>query len=729
MFLIVAIVTFAADVSAQTTLVAKGKATAKISVNGNIRKDVEAAKILQRFVKESSGAELPIVFEGKSKGKGNVIIGTLTQPQNLTADSYRIFTDENGNLNITGVDNGTIYGIVGLLEDNLGMNYLAADTYKINKKRDIIIASIDTTVTPAFRYRQSQAYGMARDSVYRYFLRLKEPGDMFVDRLWVHTFDRLLPSAVYSKEHPEYYSFISGERRPGSASQLCLTNPDVLELVAQRMDSIFKANPEQNMISVSQNDGNFTYCHCEECEMINEAEGSPSGNYIRFVNKLAERFPDKEISTLAYLFTMHPPKITKPLRNVNIMLCDIDCEREVPLTDNASGREFVEALEGWSALTDNIFVWDYGINFNNMIAPFPNFPILKPNIELFKKNGVNMHFSQIGSPYGGDFSEMRSWIVSKLMWNPDQDVDELMLRFMNDYYGDAAPYLYQYEKLLEGSLMASGQRLWIYDSPVSHKNGMLNATCRKKYGQLFDKAETAVADDPELLRRVRMARLPLLFSNLEINRTLQEKDLAAVEADLDTFEKYINEFGIRSLDENNTSASKYCELYRTRYLNIDPENMARGAIVEWIIAPSTTYKELGERTLTDGLYGGTSYADSWTGWEGTDGSFIIDLSDEKEFSSVSTDFLHQLGSWILFPRSVNYFISSDKTSWKPFGEQISFPEDRTRPVKFVQATATEPDPVKARYVKVDIEGTKICPSWHFGVGCPSWFFADEVIVK
>ncbi|MFR5768373.1 MAG: DUF4838 domain-containing protein [Alistipes sp.] len=92
-------------------------------------------------------------------------------------------------------------------------------------------------------------------------------------------------------------------------------------------------------------------------------------------------------------------------------------------------------------------------------------------------------------------------MVAKLMWNPDQDTDSLMLRFMRGYYGPAAPYIYQYEKLLEGALLAGGQRLWIYDSPVSHKDGMLNAACRKRYGELFDCAERAVAGDSVLLRR------------------------------------------------------------------------------------------------------------------------------------------------------------------------------------------------------------------------------------
>lgn len=449
--------------------------------------------------------------------KGNILIGA-SDTAGLAEDGFRLRTQD-GVLRISsGGDKGAVYGVMTLLERYLGLDYFAAGVYDLDRNPTVTLPAMDFAENPAFRYRQSQGYGMAQDSVYRLALRLEEPRDIFAGGLWVHTFNSLLPASVYGAEHPEYYSFINGERRPGRASQWCLTNDELFELVAAKVDSIFRANPGMNIISISQNDSNFTYCRCEECEKVNRHEGALSGNYVRFLNKLAERFPDKEFSTLAYLFTMQPPKHVKPLPNVNIMLCDIDCDREVPLTDNASGREFIEAMEGWAALSDNIFVWDYGINFDNMVAPFPNFPILKPNIGLFRRNHATMHFSQIGGSYGGDFSEMRTYVVAKLMWNPDQDTDSLMLRFMRGYYGPAAPYIYQYEKLLEGALLAGGQRLWIYDSPVSHKDGMLNAACRKRYGELFDCAERAVAGDSVLLRRVRLTRLPLMYSNLEIAR-------------------------------------------------------------------------------------------------------------------------------------------------------------------------------------------------------------------
>ena len=50
---------------------------------------------------------------------------------------------------------------------------------------------------------------------------------------------------------------------------------------------------------------------------------------------------------------------------------------------------------------------------------------------------------------------------------------------------------------MEGALIGSGQRLWIYDSPVSHKYGMLKPALMRRYNHLFDLAEKAVAEEPD----------------------------------------------------------------------------------------------------------------------------------------------------------------------------------------------------------------------------------------
>ncbi|MEG1563952.1 MAG: DUF4838 domain-containing protein, partial [Bacteroides sp.] len=605
--------------------------------------------------------------------------------------------------------------------------YYGANAYTLTKQQTLTLPRINRAENPAFRHRQSQCYAMTEDPVYKQWFRFEDAAEVFAGGLWVHTFDRILPSETYGATHPEYYSFIKGERRPGKASQWCLTNPEVFELAASRIDSIFQANPGMKMISVSQNDGNHTNCSCPACQALDEQEGGPSGSLIHFLNKLAARFPDKEFSTLAYLYTMHPPKQVKPLPNVNIMLCDIDCDREVPLTDNASGRDFMKALKGWAAISRNIFVWDYGINFDNFVSPFPNFPILQKNIQLFKEHHATMHFSQIGGSKGGDFPEMRAYMVSKLMWNPYQNADSLMRSFMDGYYGAAAPFLYQYEKLLEGGLLASGKRLWIYDSPVTHKDGMLNTHCRKRYNELFDQAEQAVAGDVVLLKRVQLSRLPLQYAGLEIARAEGNHDLGELKAELALFDQRTREFAVPTLNERNNPPAEYCQLYAERYLPGKARNLAKGAQVIWQTAPSGKYKALGETALTDELFGGTTFVESWVGWEGVDAAFILDLGKETAFRSIEGDFLHQLGGWILLPKGVRYSVSSDNQNYRPFGEK-SLPEDRSPKVKFVGVKCETPSPVSARYIKVEIEGTKTCPSWHYGVGYPAWLFIDEVTV-
>lgn len=723
---------FSIGLGAQVTVVENRKPVGRIILSADDAVDKKAAYLLQDFIQRITGAKVS-VQENTNARKHDIVIGNgglnkEIATKDIKEDGFRISSSGDNIRIVSGGGYGSVYAVVTLLERYLGVGYWGENEYSFVPSPSLSFPYIELTESPAFRYRQSQNYALATDSIYKLWNRLKNPEDVFAADYWVHTFDKLLPSAVYGKDHPEYYSYFNGKRHPGKASQWCLTNPDVLEIIAARLDSIFKANPDKHIISVSQNDGNYTNCQCDKCKAIDDYEGAYSGSLIYFINKLADRFPDKEISTLAYLYTMKPPKHVKPRANVNIMLCDIDCDREVSLTENASGREFVKAMEGWSRISDNIFVWDYGINFDNYLVPFPNFHILADNIRLFKKNNATMHFSQIASSRGGDFAEMRTWLVSKLMWNPQADTDSLMNVFLEGYYGDAAPYLYRYTKIMEGALIGSGKRLWIYDSPVSHKEGMLKPELMRRYNRLFDQAEAAVANDSILLKRVWRTRLPLQYSELDIARTDKDMNVEDINNKLDLFEQRVKMFGIPTLNERENSPVDYCELYRKRYLPTNENVISTGAKVQYIVSPTGKYAAMGETTLTDGLYGGMTFTEGWIGWEGIDGSFILDLGQEKEFTTIQTDFLHQLGQWILQPVNVTYSISNDGAKFQLL-KSIDNPEDRDSRVKFVDITYTSDKPIKARYIKVEVTGTKVCPHWHYGVGHPCWFFIDEVVVK
>lgn len=111
--------------------------------------------------------------------------------------------------------------------------------------------------------------------------------------------------------------------------------------------------------------------------------------------------------------------------------------------------------------------------------------------------------------------------------------------------------------------------------------------------------------------------------------------------ELDTFERYVTEFGVKTINEGSNSPQEYCRLYRDCYLPSEQVNKARGARIVWIEGPEEKYRAAGERILT---------------------------------------------------------VSVGK-------------------------------PMQARYVKVEIEGIKICPSCHYGVGYPCWLVINEVSVR
>ena len=545
-----------AKATAQFVLVRNGAPAATILCADNSKETEEAAQLLNLFVERISGATLPVAHG--SRAQKAVVIGGKSA--RVGENGFDITATRSGIVIRTGGGKGAVYGVGELLEQYLGVDYYAKNVYSLEKRKTITVPAFRTRQTPVFQYRQTNTYGN-EDPVYRQFLRVDDPSEVFAGNLWVHTFNPIVPVQQYGASHPEYYAMIDGKRVVEPSSQWCLTNEELFQLVVHKVDSICRKHPGKSMLSVSQNDGVDRYCRCPKCNKVAEEEGAQSGAIIRFVNRLAQRFPDKTFSTLAFLYSMDPPKRTRPLKNVNIMLCSFDARRHNVITDNHYGKLFYNALEGWSAITDNIFLWDYGISFEHLLMPFPNFHILQPNMRIFREHGAKMLFSQCNGEPATDFAELRGYVLSKLMWNPERDLDSLVHKFMSGYYGAAGRYLYDYRKRLEQNLIQSEQPMWIADKPEYHKDGMFSADKMKVYNTLFDRAERAVASDETLLYRVQRARLTLQYVELELAKTYRQQRSPAIQQTLQRFRNVAKREKIVSIRERHESPEQYCNDY------------------------------------------------------------------------------------------------------------------------------------------------------------------------
>ncbi len=328
-----------------------------------------------------------------------------------------------------------------------------------------------------------------------------------------HTFYSLLSPDAYFDAHPEYFSMVNGERRP--KSQLCLTNPEVLEIVTERVRALLSDAPEnRRIVSITQMDWPF-WCECPKCAALDEREGSHAGTLIHFVNAVAEaiepEFPDALIDTFAYTYTRKPPKHVRPRDNVIVRLCSIECDFSRPLADRDSelNRAFREGIEDWSKTTKNLFIWDYTQNWHAFQGPHPNMHVLQPNIAFYRDHGVTGMFEQAAHSPGADFDYLKAYIVGRALWNPDLDGAELYDEFMSLYYGPAAPHLRAYHDLLLDKVRGDDYKLTIFSEMEWMDAGMV-----RRARALFDKAFAAVADKPELRARVERASLSLEYAAL-----------------------------------------------------------------------------------------------------------------------------------------------------------------------------------------------------------------------
>ncbi len=516
--------------------------------------EIQAAKVFQDYIQRISGVIIPIETDDTKPKNGEVLIGNVNRPQlkgipaeKLDKDGLFIKNDGKSLVITGGTDKGVLYGVYTFLEKYLGCRkYSSAVTY-VPKKKTIILSSINDMELPAFAYREN-FYKDAVDPEYQAWHKLDSHGEKGVNTSewgsWVHTFESLLSPKDYGESHPEYFSFYDGKRHSGTVpswdktgvqpeAQLCLSNPDVLEIVCKNLQSAIEKNPAALYWSVSQND-NVNYCRCSNCSDLDKryAAFAPDdklysthggskypalgmGSLMTFVNKVADRFPDKIISTLAYQYTRVPPKDIVPRKNVNIMLCNIESLRNTTIEKGDSA--FSNDLKGWAQLTNNIIVWDYVIQFSNLLSPFPNLRTIQPNLKFLHDNRVSAVFEQGNREIGGEFAELRAYMISKLLWNPDIDIKKVTDDFLSGYYGKASKQIKEYINLVHNkSAEQSGVKLSIFGSPVKEKETFLSDSLITIYNKIFNRAEKAMSDSPEILERVKTARLPVYYAMLEI---------------------------------------------------------------------------------------------------------------------------------------------------------------------------------------------------------------------
>lgn len=446
-----------------------------------------AGKELKNYIKKVSGADIKIV---SGTPKGNYIsLGynklarqTDLKLDKIKADGYTIAV-KNGNIYIFGYDTksgttstkcgfskGTLFGVYTFIEKYLGVRWFMpgqAGEYYIPKS-NIVAKSGILTENPSFRWRYipylSKNRTLRRTMIAQWLLRQKINRQAYqMSLIHYHIWQRIFTSAVY-KKHPEYFSMLNGKRMMpvGDRYKICTSNPGAIKFHAQAAIKFFDKHPLQKGYSLSPTDS-AGYCQCPNCMAQDEPGSDTDGKFTRrillYYNAVAKivykKYPDKYMCGYIYADYLYPPKDKSIKLAPNLFL--------VVASSITYGYNFFRPeiqkkwdhiMRSWSSMTQNLAYYDLPIHSspNNGAPLAPGIEQLKKMLPALKKFKVKALYIYGDSEWG--HAVVYNYLLAKLMWNADLDVNKHLGEFYAKCYGAGAPDIRKMYELIDSSMKA-----------------------------------------------------------------------------------------------------------------------------------------------------------------------------------------------------------------------------------------------------------------------------------
>ncbi len=362
-----------------------------------------------------------------------------------------------------------IYAVYEFMNVSFGYEFYASDEVLIRDGTDNDWLNFDWVYRPNIANPCLMAGELNADSELYYKYRFQNYYETWMaknntDVYYAHTYFKILPKSLYG-DHTEWYS--------PDGENLCLTrDPAMIDQFVENCKEVLLTDDTHTYFMLGQED-NFKFCNCDNCaERMEELGGFSSAVMMEFTNEVVRRLnewmatemPNRNVIfvTFAYNHTKKPPvtydektKTYLPVsptvvaeKNLSVQYVINMCDYYAPYETSAS---ITRALDGWSAISDNLTIWEYSTNFENYLDCFDNFNSMADNIRLLSDHGVDYIVEQ--SAYNTNttaFSELRLYLWSKLMWDCTLDTEQLIDDFLFEYYKEGYEDIRKYFDALYG---------------------------------------------------------------------------------------------------------------------------------------------------------------------------------------------------------------------------------------------------------------------------------------
>ena len=588
--------------------------------------DVLAADVINEFMYKAAGVTFPVITDSECKtaDEGKYIsVGTtaLIKKTGISVNvdkfgqsGYRIRT-VGDDVYISGsrvyIGEGTYYGALDFLAETVNWRCYSIDEIKYDVKSEVKFKEFDITEIPEFDNRRYGVYPLDTNHTWVRYMRLNVRNETQI-AVNAHSHFEILPPSVYYDEHPEWYYWYMDRDNDGAIDlnegQLCLSNEEMTAEFVKRVVKLFRDNPGTNFIHIGQQDIQVQ-CPCENCERFKkytDANGEEktlnyAGILVKFTNRIARmvtaeiKKTEPERNVFFEMFAYHnsevPPTVKNAVTGEQEPMCDeVICDDNVyvQFTPNANfkgaavalshekNKEVYEMLQGWRKCCSRLSTWQYATNFNWSLINFPNWDSFGEDLKIFSEAGATRVYDQnLTWRTSPQMLKMRIYAESRLMWDISLNYADLAAEFIENYYGDAAPYvkemfdvmnsywfMLKYDKDFIGGIYFTLDKkdMWSFEYVEAVRKIFANA-----FAAIEPLKDEDTAEYEKYYWRVCDAYLENLYMQLEYYGVEYGSDYCAGAIEL--FGKIINKFGYEFMSEGTGNPlSGYIKKWRAAYV-------------------------------------------------------------------------------------------------------------------------------------------------------------------
>lgn len=527
--------------------------------------EVFASEELQNFLKKVTGKTLSIedtfVENEKYISVGNTelsdrYVGVLDEKE-YKLDGYIIKNCE-GHIIILGArDRGTLYGVYDFLDRYYGVKFLTKDCTVINKQ-DFYIPDADIKEIPKFSIRCHRVYDYHVDPLFRARHRVVtlfgEEVESYGYNLkrdcvdFGHNTLSIVRPELYADNHPEFFVWVEGKPvdicwSNGIDEDFNIENKEisVAKILLDWLIKQVEDNPSASYFGINMEDSMSNYCRCKRCSELKEKFGAPNVTTIialiavaKAIKEYSEKYlngREVNIFTLAYNWTERPPVLVDEkgrlyCRDERLKFPD-NLYMKLALSSGNFARSFddkrqggsefynltyEQVFDGWKLLNAGMQMYDYGTNFYEYLWYHPYMRVAKQNYKYYESLGIDyVEVQSEHNTYQGFFASIKGYVVSKLLWDYNADINKHIKDYCDGYYGSESAVIYNFVKemedrityLLENTDYAMYMFLRNYGKSFSEE--YFPTALVEKHFNAIEKAIERNAENPDMVRRLSEA--------------------------------------------------------------------------------------------------------------------------------------------------------------------------------------------------------------------------------